>query len=133
MFTQRSLEHSDISSERTGAFLSKLLVDFLHIQYIDFMPHWRHSKTRAISRIYFRTAPPQYLHFTAMMFSIMNLRKRPNHAVERLPRMFSRSPQPQKQPHCFFPCGTSGFRLPTSFRLPDFRLPSMALASAQGH
>ncbi len=60
-------------------FWSKLLVDFLHVKNIDFIPLWRHIKTHAISRVYFNTVPPQYLHFTAMM----NLGNRPNHAVER--------------------------------------------------
>ncbi len=44
------------SSKRTGVFGgSKLLVDFLHIQYLNFMPHW----SATVKHVPYSTAPPQ--------------------------------------------------------------------------
>jgi len=45
------------SLKELAHFCSKVLVDFLHIQYIDIMTYWRHSKT--LNRIYLNTAHPQ--------------------------------------------------------------------------
>jgi hypothetical protein len=36
------------SLKELAHFGSKLFVDFLYVQYTDFMPYWRHSKTRTV-------------------------------------------------------------------------------------
>jgi hypothetical protein len=43
--TTKSRTRVILFSKSFFVFGSKLLVDFLHVQYTDLMPYWRHSKT----------------------------------------------------------------------------------------
>ncbi len=50
-------------------FWPKLLVDFLHVQYIDVFPYCRHRKMCTIKQLLLNTAPPQYSLYCTGPFS----------------------------------------------------------------
>jgi hypothetical protein len=64
-------------------------MDFLHIQYIDIMPYWRHSKTRKTKRIYLNFASTAQDFYTLTCFKVL--------VVELNFRLLTKSVKPIKK------------------------------------
>ncbi len=73
VLTTRSRTGVIYSLKELVHFLSKLLVDFVHVHYNDFIPYYHHSKTRTINRINLNTAHTHNIEYSSEINMSKNL------------------------------------------------------------